>query len=255
METMYVILIFTAGLVFGSFYNVVGLRIPKKMSVVFPSSHCWACKTNLEIIDLIPVVSYIIHRGKARCCRSTISPTYPIIEFTTAVLFTLTPLLIGWSKELIFPLLLISLLIIITVSDIHYQIIPDKVLLFFLPLFIILKIWIPSDPWWDPIAGMLLGFSLLYLIAVLSKGGMGGGDIKLYTVLGIILGWKGVLLSFFLASLFGGLFGAIGLVLGKYKRRQAIPFGPFIAMGTLIAYFFADELINWYLQTFIFVFN
>ncbi len=255
MYTTYFIFSGFLGLLLGSFYNVVGLRIPKKLSISYPPSHCYNCNRNIRFYELIPVLSYLIQVGKCRGCKSKISVMYPLIEILTAFLFVLSLTIIGLSKEIFIAWFFVSLLIIITVSDIHYQIIPDKVLLFFLPLFIILKIWIPSDPWWDPIAGMLLGFSLLYLIAVLSKGGMGGGDIKLYAVLGIILGWKGVLLSFFLASLFGGLFGAIGLVLGKYKRRQAIPFGPFIAMGTLIAYFFADELINWYLQTFIFVFN
>ncbi|RSK29397.1 prepilin peptidase [Bacillus sp. HMF5848] len=236
-------------LLIASFLNVVGLRVPLGQSVVKPRSACPTCKRTLGALELIPVVSYVLQRGKCKNCGEVISPLYPIMELTTAILFTISPLLVGWSKELIVAWSLISLLMIITVSDIKYMIIPDKVLLFFLPLFSIERMFIPLTPWWDALAGAFVGFSLLYLIAFVTKGkGMGGGDIKLYGVLGIVLGTKLTIVSFFLAAFIGALVGGIGLALRLLQRNKPIPFGPFIVIGTLIAYFFGHELINIYLD-------
>lgn len=139
---------------------------------------------------------------------------------------------------------------IIFVSDVTYMVIPDKVLLFFTGLFLLERIFIPLEPWWDSIAGAAVGFFILLLIAVVSKGGMGGGDIKLFALLGIVVGIKIVLLSFFIATLYGALFGVIGLITGKLKRKNPIPFGPFIAAGTLTAYFYGDLILRNYFLLF-----
>lgn len=240
--------LFFLGLVLGSFFNVVGLRIPAGESIVRPRSSCPTCKHQLTAIELIPVFSYIFQGGKCRNCKTSISPIYASIELATAILFTISPMLVGWSKELIIAWTLISLLVIIFVSDITYMIIPDKVLLFFAPLFLIERIFVPLNPWWDMIAGSIVGFLLLYLIAIVSKGGMGGGDIKLYAVIGIALGWKLVLLSFFLATIIGTIIGLVGMVFGKVKKGKPMPFGPSIVIGTLIAYFFGQDFIGWYIE-------
>ncbi|RFB17687.1 prepilin peptidase [Bacillus sp. HNG] len=240
--------ILVLGLVLGSFFNVVGLRIPVGESIVRPRSACPTCKHQLTAIELIPVFSYLIQGGKCRNCKKRISPIYASIELATAILFTISPMLVGWSKELIIAWTLISLLVIVFVSDLTYMIIPDKVLLFFAPVFLIERIFVPLDPWWDMVVGSFVGFLLLYLIAIVSKGGMGGGDIKLYAVLGIALGWKLVLLSFFLATLIGTILGLIGIVIGKVKKGKPMPFGPSIVIGTLIAYFFGHELIALYID-------
>lgn len=249
MELFYYVQLFLLGLILGSFYNVVGLRIPKGKSIVQPPSHCTSCKTQLRFMDLIPVGSFLLSHGKCRHCHAKISPIYPLFELVTAVLFTISPLLVGWSKELIIALALISLLIIIFVSDLHYMIIPDKVLLFFLPLGIVLRLFVPLDPWWNPIAGAATGFFLLYAVALISKGrGMGGGDIKLFGVLGIYIGFQHVLLTLFFASLYGSIIGIVGMKLGKVEKGKPIPFGPFIVFGALTAYFFGDWIIQSYLQ-------
>ncbi|MFC0187371.1 prepilin peptidase [Fictibacillus aquaticus] len=239
--------IFIAGLIFGSFYNVVGLRIPKKESIIHPGSHCVTCDRSLHWSELVPVLSWVFQGGKCRGCKTSISFIYPLIELSTAILFTISPLVVGWSKELPVALALVSLLVIVLVSDIKYMIIPDKVLLFFLPVFIVLRIISPLNPWWDMLAGAVLGFCLLLLIAVISKGGMGGGDIKLMGVLGIVLGWKAVLMTFFLASFSGAVIGISLMATGKVKRREPIPFGPFLVLGALCSYFLYDELISLYL--------
>jgi leader peptidase (prepilin peptidase)/N-methyltransferase len=243
---------FFYGLLLGSFFNVVGLRVPKGESIVKPRSHCPSCKRTLTAWELIPVVSYVIQSGKCRGCGSRISSLYPLMELATAVLFTISPLLVGWSKELVISWTLISLLIIIIVSDIRYMVIPDKVLLFFAVIFIIERIFIPLHPWWDSLVGAIIGFSLLLLIAFVSKGGMGGGDIKLFALLGFVLGGKMVLLAFFFSTLYGTIFGLIGMVLGKVRRGEPMPFGPYIAMGTLTVYFFGQMIIGWYKQFILF---
>ncbi len=236
------------GLILGSFFNVVGLRVPKGESIVKPRSHCPRCKRTLTAWELIPVISYVLQGGKCRGCGVRISPLYPFVELLTAILFTISPLLVGWSKELIISWTLISLLMIIFVSDIRYMIIPDKVLLFFAVIFIIERMFVPLSPWWDSLVGAIVGFSLLLLIAVISKGGMGGGDIKLFALLGFVLGWKMVLLAFFFSTLYGTVFGLIGMALGKIRRGEPIPFGPYIVFGTLTVYFFGQAIVQWYKQ-------
>lgn len=241
-------LIFLYGISFGSFFNVVGLRVPMKKSIVTPRSACPACGHKLTAFELIPVFSYLILRGKCRDCKSRISPIYPMIEFLTGILFIIAPYQIGWSMELIVAWSLISLLMIILVSDIHYMIIPDKILLVFAGIFLFERILYPLTPWWDSLVGALIGFSLLLLIAIVSKGGMGGGDVKLFALIGFVLGVKLVLLSFFLSTLYGALIGGTVLLLKIVKRRQPIPFGPFIVAGTISAYFWGPKIINLYLQ-------
>lgn len=247
MYLLYIFL-FLYGLLFGSFFNVVGLRIPVKQSIVKPRSACPTCGHQLKAYELIPVLSYLIQGGKCRGCKLRISPIYPTMELLTGILFEISPLMVGWSWELIVALSLISLFIIITVSDIHYMIIPDKVLLVFTGLFLFERILWPLTPWWDSLVGGAVGFILLLLIAFASKGGMGGGDIKLFGLIGFVLGFKLLLLSFFLSTLYGAVFGILAMLFKLVKKRQPIPFGPFIVVGTLTSYFWGQQLIDLYLQ-------
>ncbi|MBS4217000.1 prepilin peptidase [Bacillus sp. FJAT-49711] len=241
-----IIIILLYALFLGSFFNVVGLRVPLNQSIVKPRSACPRCGHTLKAIELIPVFSYVIQGGKCRLCQSRISPLYPIMELSTAVIFLFAYWKIGWSFELIFVWTLISLFIIIFITDITYMLIPDRILLFFIPLFLIERIALPVDPWWDSLLGAAIGFTLLLAIAVISKGGMGGGDIKLFGVIGFALGSKLVLLSFFAASVLGGIFGIIGMACGLFKKGDSIPFGPYIGLGTLVVYFYHQNIIDWY---------
>ncbi|MGD6802441.1 prepilin peptidase [Rossellomorea aquimaris] len=242
------LIILLYGLLLGSFYNVVGLRVPLNQSIVKPRSSCPGCGHTLTAPELIPVLSYIIQGGKCSRCRERISPLYPLVEASTAILFLISYSIIGWEPELLVALTLVSLFVIIFVSDIKYMIIPDKVLLFFSGLFLLERLFIPLDPWWDSLTGSAIGFSLLLLIAVISKGGMGGGDIKLYALIGFVMGVGPLLLAFFLATLLGAVIGMIGLAAGFFQRKKPIPFGPFIAAGALISYFYYDNIIDWYLS-------
>ncbi|WP_243292066.1 A24 family peptidase [Bacillus sp. FJAT-47783] len=240
--------LFIVGITFGSFFNVVGLRVPKKMSIVTPRSACSQCETTLSWYELIPIFSFVFQKGKCRHCGAKLSVIYPIVEALTGLLFIFSLYKIGWEAELLVSLTLVSLLLIISVSDLSYMLIPNSILLFFFLLLSFERLFIPLSPWYDSLLGAFLGFILLYVIAVLSKGGMGGGDIKLMTVLGVALGMKGVLLTFFLATIIGTIFSIAGMLVKKLHRKSAIPFGPFISIGGLIAYFFQDELLHWYLQ-------
>ncbi|MCA1031926.1 prepilin peptidase [Bacillus timonensis] len=242
------LILFIYGIILGSFFNVVGLRVPQKRSILYPRSACPNCRHQLSALELIPVFSYIFQKGVCRKCALKISPIYPAVELTTGILFGLAFYIVGFVPELLVALTLISLLMIIFVSDINYMLIPDKVLLFFAPLFLIERIFIPLNPWWDILLGGIVGFCLLLLIAIISKGGMGGGDIKLYGVLGFALGWKIVLLSFFFSTIFGTIFGIIGMIIGKVERGKPMPFGPAIVCGTLLAYFYGNDIITWYLS-------
>jgi leader peptidase (prepilin peptidase) / N-methyltransferase len=236
------------GLAFGSFFNVVGLRIPVNLSIVKPHSACPNCKHTLGPLELIPVISYLLQRGKCRQCKVGISPLYPIIELITGLLFMSAPFIMGWTSELWIAWTLISLLVIITVSDLAYTLIPDKILLFFSAIFIIERVLVPLEPWWYSLLGAAVGFSLLLFISIVSKGGMGGGDIKLYAVIGFAIGTKLMLLSFFIATLIGAIFGIIGILLRMLERKKPVPFGPFIAIGTLLAYFYGNIIIENYLR-------
>ncbi len=238
--------LFLVGLALGSFYNVVGLRVPVKRSIVAPRSSCPTCERELSALELVPVFSYLFQRGKCKGCSSRISPIYASVEFVTALLFTIAPFLVGWSKELVLAYGLISLLVIIFVSDLTYMLIPDRVLLFFAAYFIVARIIVPMDPWYSPFIGAALGFFLLLLIAIVSKGGMGGGDIKLFAVLGLVFGVQELLLVFFFSTLFGTIIGVTALLTGKVKRKQQIPFGPSIAIGAIVTYFYGEQLLNWY---------
>lgn len=250
MEIVIAIFVFIYGLVLGSFYNVVGLRVPKGESIVRPPSHCTICDRNLTAKDLVPVFSYVFLKGKCRGCGTKIHWVYPVIELTTGVLFTFAYLQLGFTWEFVTALLFISLLIIITVSDIAYMLIPDKILLFFLIPLIVCRMISPLTPWWDSAVGAIVGFGILLLVAMVSKGGMGGGDIKLFFVIGVVLGTVSTLVTLFLASVIGTVVGLITLKISKQGRKTPIPFGPSIAIAAVISYFYGQAIVDWYMNLF-----
>lgn len=250
MDVVYLIMFFIYGIVFGSFFNVVGLRVPKKESIVSPPSHCTTCDRKLGALDLVPVFSYLFLKGKCRGCGSKISAIYPFMEFVTGVLFALSFYKLGLGGELVIALLFVSLLVIITVSDIAYMLIPNKVLLPFAVVLFGARLFIPLEPWWDSLVGALVGFGVLYLIAVVSKGGMGGGDVKLFFVIGLMLGIVHTLLTLFLASVIGTIAGVILLKRAGKGRKTPIPFGPSIALAAVIAYFWGADFVVWYSNLF-----
>ncbi|MGE8206078.1 prepilin peptidase [Heyndrickxia sp. NPDC080065] len=250
MNNIWIIYFAVLGLLFGSFFNVVGLRVTEKKSILVPRSHCPHCKHELKWFELIPIFSFLLLRGKCRICEKKISLLYPVMEFITGFLFAFTFAKFGWSTDLLLAMLLISLIAIITVSDFVYMLIPDSILLFFGFILIVVRIFYPSDPWWDFIVGAVFGFVLLLLIAIISKGAMGGGDIKLFFVIGLVLGVKMTFLTFILSTLLGALFGVLMIIAGKYKKRKPIPFGPFIGVASIISFLYGNSIIYWYFNIF-----
>ncbi|KAB8137497.1 prepilin peptidase [Gracilibacillus oryzae] len=250
MELYYQIIFFIFGIVFGSFYNVVGIRVPENKLFESERSVCPVCQKTLHWYELVPVLSYIIQSGKCRGCQTKISKIYPTMELLTGVLFTISYSLYGFNLELIVALALSSLAVILIVTDLRYMLLPNKILLFFLPIFIILRIFLPLDPWWSSILGAFIGFALITLIIVISKGGMGGGDMKLFALLGIVLGFQGILLTFLLSTLLGTVVSILLIALKKINRKSSVPFGPYICAGALITYFYGHDIINWYITSF-----
>lgn len=250
VELYWIIVFFIFGVTFGSFFNVVGLRIPKNLTIIKDQSHCPHCNETLRWHELIPVLSFLWQKGLCRNCRARISSIYPVMEFVTGLLFAYSYFQFGFQYELMTSILLISLLVIIIVSDLTYMLIPNKIILFFLPLLVISRIIAPLTPWYDMILGAVVGYFIIALIIILSRGGMGAGDMKLFFILGIALGWKVTLFTLFLASLLGACIGLILLSLQRVERLQPIPFGPYIAIAAIISYFHGDTLISAYLQLF-----
>ncbi|HCS75559.1 MAG TPA: prepilin peptidase [Clostridiales bacterium] len=249
--------IFTAGMMLGSFFNVCIYRIPRAESIVFPPSHCTSCGTRLKWLDLFPLFSWLFLRGRCRSCKSKISIQYPLVELITGLLYMLLYLKFGFSDSFLTYLILASILIITTAIDIEHQIIPDELVFIGIIAGVVLVLTGLSVHWKDALIGLLVGGGTFLAVALLSewilkKEGMGGGDIKLMGMIGLFLGWKLTVLSILLSIYAGGLIGGLLLILKIKKRGDAIPYGPFIAVGTIISIFFGNELITWYLQTFLY---
>src|SRR5699024_260200 len=248
MDLFFLLVSFIFGLVFGSFFNVVGLRVPKNISFIVGGSYCPSCKQPLSTKALIPLLSYIFQRAKCSNCRSEISILYPVTELLTAFLFAFSYYKIGLDIELITAIIFISMLMIIFVTDISYMLIPNKILLFFVPLLIIMRIINPLDPWYSSIIGASVSFVLIAIIIIASHGGMGAGDMKLFGVIGIVLGFSKILLTLFLATLLGALIGGALLLFKIIERKQPIPFGPYIIVAAIFTYFYGDSIVDWYLS-------
>ncbi len=248
----YIILFFILGTIMGSFYMVVAERIPRGESIVTPPSHCDRCKHRLSPLELIPIFSYIIQGGKCKNCKTKLSFFYPLYEFISGVLFALSYISYGFTLQLIITLTFVSLLLIITLSDIEYMIISDGVLIFFI-LTLMLEIFLIYDikTLGISILNGLISFTIMFLLRLLGnfifkKDTMGGGDIKLMFIFGLVLDYKMALLSIFIGS-FIGL--PISLILIRNKKNHEIPFGPFLALGSLVillTQFNFDKLLNLY---------
>lgn len=255
MEPFSYAVVFVLGTFVGSFLNVCIYRLPRGRSIVTPSSRCPSCGTPISFRDNVPILSYLFLGGKCRSCGQRISPRYPFVELLNGVLYAavLWRVGVGWHTPLY--LAFVSALIVITFIDMDYQIIPDSISLPGTAVGIAAGIFILNDPYVagarlgaiNTLAGSALGFGLYYLIAVLSRGGMGGGDIKLMAMIGAFLGWKGVLMTTFAGSVLGSIIGVFLMTAKGKGRKTRIPFGPFLAVGALISLLAGREILHWYL--------
>jgi leader peptidase (prepilin peptidase) / N-methyltransferase len=239
------------GLILGSFLNVVAYRLPRGESLAAPASRCPGCDTPIRPYDNVPVISWLLLRGRCRSCGESIAWRYPLVELATAVLLALTVVVIGPSEEVWLGLAFVLLLVPVTVIDIDFRIIPNKLMIAgTIAALAILAVTRPGDMPEHLIAAVAAGGFLL-IAAVAYPAGMGMGDVKLAFVMGLFLGRDvGVAL---LAGLLAG--SIVGMAIMAIKgvaagRKTAIPFGPFLALGGLVGLLAGEPVVDWYLRTF-----
>ena len=258
-----VILVFIFGLIMGSFLNCAVYRLSRNEGFLFGSSYCPHCKHNLSFFDLFPLLSFVFLGRKCRYCKKNISWQYPLVELVTGLLFIFVyskfgPISILFSYDffqLLFWLIVLSLFIIIFIFDLKYYIIPDEIT--YSAIFISL-VWIFYSFFLGTIDQSQVFYYFLsalgasgffFSIWFLSKGkAMGFGDVKLAIFLGLILGWPNIIIGLFLAFFFGAIIGLILIFLKKKGLKSEVPFGPFLIIGTIIAAFWGDKILSWYLS-------
>lgn len=240
MSILYLIIFFLFGLFMGSFYTVIGLRCPKHENFISNRSYCDECKHTLSFLDMVPIISYLLLGGKCRYCKKKIDPLSTYMELFTGILFALSYCIFGISYDLAIALGIVSLLIIISVSDINYYIIPDEILIFFTGYFLILCVLRNGimGAFTNVVSGLVM-FFIMYTIMLLGnflfkKESLGGGDIKLMFVIGLVLSP--------LPSLFVVFFGSLvalpmSIIILIRKKNKLIPFGPFLLIAFLFIFF------------------
>jgi leader peptidase (prepilin peptidase)/N-methyltransferase len=239
------------GLIFGSFLNVVAYRLPRGESLARPASRCPGCNTPIKPYDNVPVLSWLALRGRCRSCKTAIAWRYPLVELATALLLALTVVVLGANENVWLGLAFVLLLVPVTVIDIDFRIIPNKLMI--LGTVVALAILALTRPGARPehlIAAVAAGGFLL-VAAIAYPGGMGMGDVKLAFVMGLFLG-RDVGVAMLAGLLAGSLIGAAVMARKGVKqgRKTAIPFGPFLALGGLVGLLAGDPIVDWYLRTF-----
>lgn len=260
MEQIYLISAFVLsgilGLCVGSFLNVVIYRVPKKMSLAKPNSHCPACQYQLRWYDNIPVLSYVILRGKCRSCKTHISFRYTAVEIANTLLWLLCAFLF-WEKSIPIAciyMIVSSVFLCIFFIDLEHQIIPDRFQIFLLILGVVSIFFDRDVGWLSKLIGGVCGFLLFYLISwgferLCGKEGLGGGDVKLAGVVGLLLGWERFLLGLLVATIPAAIILLI-LSKGKEENNRQFPFAPFLVVGFGISMLFGTQIIAWYLSLF-----
>jgi len=255
-------LIFFYGLFIGSFLGVCISRIPEEKSVIRPRSHCEACGRTLKFIDMIPIVSYLISKGRCRYCGDKLSLQYPIIELLTACIYVIIYKVYGFNISSVYYMIFSSLLIIITFIDFKHMIIPNGLILTGIILIILYNLlfyiftsldmnnmFVYSANLRDSLLGGLIGYGVFFIIVVVT-GAMGGGDVRLMGILGLAFGIKGIAFIAIGSFIIGAIISVI-LMITKIKGwKDMIPFGPFISITALIYILYGNEIIINYLALF-----
>jgi leader peptidase (prepilin peptidase)/N-methyltransferase len=241
---------FLFGLACGSFLNVCIYRLPRKESILFPFSHCPSCQIKLQARDLIPIVSFFSLKGKCRYCGGKIHWRYPVVELINGLGWVAIIAFCGFTLEGIMTALIFSFAIVITLIDVEHYLILNNVLIFLFLLGFLFHLLSQEMSLKIRVWGMLVGFTIPFFLALISRGGMGGGDIKLCTVMGFWLGFPGIFQAIFIGALIGSVIG-IALLLTKVKKRKdPVPFGPFLVLGFLIVFLFQEQIHFWYWSLF-----
>ena len=241
-----------AGLVVGSFLNVCIHRIPRRESLVWPASHCTACNTPLAWFENVPIVSWLLLRGRCRTCGVRISSMYPIVELTTAIVFAGGVAVYGLSALLMVRLAFASALVVLFAIDLQHQILPNVITV---PGVVagFAASWFLPPGWLSSLIGAIAGGGILLAIAeayyrVRGQEGLGMGDVKMLAMIGAFLGWPLMILTLVLASFAGSLVGVALLASRRGGMQAALPFGTFLALGALVAAVAGEPMLAWYLS-------
>jgi leader peptidase (prepilin peptidase)/N-methyltransferase len=248
------IALFLLGLCIGSFINVVAYRLARRESIIFPGSHCPHCMHRIAFYDNLPLLSYIILKGRCRHCQKKISVQYPIVEFIAGVILPLSFFLSGFSLRFYATSLFFYLLLPLFIIDLRSQVVPDKITIPGIVAGFAFSFFLPDLTWYDSLIGIAVGGVMILIIAVAGKWvfkreAMGMGDAMLFMLVGAFLGWQKVLLTLILASVLGSIVG-LAIVAKKRKKFTVVPFGPFIAVAAVISHFWGTFLIAKYLSLF-----
>jgi leader peptidase (prepilin peptidase)/N-methyltransferase len=254
VEILLIIIFALLGLAVGSFLNVCIDRLPQNKSIVFPPSHCEACQHKLAAKDLIPVFSYLRLRGRCRYCQASVPRRLFWVELATGVVFALLAWHYGLSPELAVMIFYACLFIIVFVIDLEQGLIlnkvvyPSMVVALLLALLPQSRLTLMIEPGIASAAlGGAIGFALFLLIAIVSRGGMGWGDVKLAALIGLATGFPLVFVAIIMAAILGGIVAVALVIAKKRKRRQTIPFGPFLAVAAMITLLWGSNIMSWYL--------
>ncbi|MEG1710756.1 MAG: prepilin peptidase [Clostridia bacterium] len=258
IEILYIIFTCLFGLAIGSFLNVVIYRLPLRMNLSYPPSHCPVCNARLKWYHNIPIFSYLFLGGKCAFCKAPISPRYMIVELLNMILWLLCYLKFELSIFTILAMIFCSALICVFYIDFEHMIIPDSINILIAILGVIACIFCSNSigaMWYDRLIGGIGMFVLTLALsfgfkAILKKEALGGGDIKLLTACGLLLGWKLSLFSLFLASLLATIFVAILLIRKKMTKETQVPFGPFLSISFVFSLFLGNPLLYWYFNLF-----
>lgn len=242
------------GLAVGSFANVVIRRVPRRESVVAPGSRCPGCETPIRPADNVPVLSWVLLRGRCRACGASIPVRYPLVELGGGLLFAAAAwkLQLDWSLPAF--LVFLATLLAVALIDLEHYIVPNRILVPVVPTTVaLLALAAALDGAWSDLgrglAGGAVAFAGLLAVHLISPRGMGMGDVKLSLLLGLFLGWLGwghVALGLFLGFLFGAVIGVVLLATGVRSRREAVPFAPFLAAGSVVAVLVGAPILDWY---------
>ena len=245
---------FLFGAAIGSFLNVCIYRLPEHQSIVRPASHCLSCKQPIAFYDNIPLISFLVLKGKCRNCKIPLSYQYPLVELLTACMSLACLITWGVTLTAFFTFIFIAALIVVTFIDLEHKIIPDIISLPGIVYGLVLSLLLPRITFIDSVLGTAIGGGSLLLVAgvyyLLTKHeGMGLGDVKLLAMMGAFLGWKSILFIIMVGSFTGAIVGIVIMLLKRKDRRYAIPFGPFLSLGAVSYLFYGKEIIYWYLQS------
>lgn len=236
------------GLAVGSFLNLCIDRLPQGGSIVSPPSHCESCGHPLSALDLIPVLSYILLRGRCRYCGAPIPRRLPLVETATGLLFALLWHHYGPTPQWILATIYTCIMIIIFFTDLEHSLVPNQVIYPAIALALLAAPFTPSHSARELLLGGLTGFALLLLIALIRPAGMGMGDVKLAAFIGLIVGFPSVLIALFLSFIAGGLVAGWLLLSGAKGRKDPVPFAPFLVAGGMVAMLYGKEIMDWYLR-------